>query len=118
MSKDVDFIQLMIAASISEAQFYKTLLEDHDITVKVEPVAEEFDDSVELSNLAKGIPLLVPSEQLEEAELIIEQRSSIDEEFDEPYDELDDDDDDFSQFSTPLLDSEIDLENLDEEDIF
>ncbi len=117
-----DFVPLLFARNLAEAEFYKSLLEDHDIPVLIE---DENIEAIGLPDLARGVPVLVPDEMLAEAEDILEQRSKIDEDFDlealdEDEDEEDDDEDEIEGF-TPLEElgggeEEEEDEDEDEED--
>jgi len=75
MSKE-DYVLLLLARDEAEAEYYELLLDDHDINV----VLEEND-----AEEGQGVAILVPSDQLEEAEHIIEQKASIDEELEQDY---------------------------------
>ncbi|MBN2209922.1 MAG: DUF2007 domain-containing protein [Sedimentisphaerales bacterium] len=113
-----DFVPLLFARNLPEAEFYKSLLEDHDIPVLIE---DENTETLGLPDLARGVPVLVPDEMLAEAEDILEQRSKIDEDFDlETLDEDEDEEEDGDEIDgfSPLVDlEEIDIEEDDDEDI-
>jgi hypothetical protein len=72
-----DYVPVAFVHDQKEAEFYQALLEDHDIPAIIE---EETD--VNFDALDADIPILVPREQQEDAELIIERRSTSDDEFD------------------------------------
>lgn len=112
MKEKSDFVAVLFARNILEAGFYKTLLEDHDITVLLD---QDSDENVELSHSGQGVPVLVPSEQLEEAELVVEQRSEVEEEFEAEFEDFDED----AQDVLGQLEhhENIDLDDLEEEDI-
>jgi DNA-directed RNA polymerase subunit delta len=100
-----DFITLLFARNLAEAEFYKSLLEEHEIPVLIE---DENTESMGLPDLARGVPVLVQDDQIEIAQDIIEQRTSLDDELD---DELDDDDDEEEE------DEFEDMEVLDLEEV-
>jgi len=75
MSRE-DYVLLLVARDEAEAEYYELLLDDHDINVQVEE-----NDAEE----GQGVAILVLNEQLEEAEHIIEQKASIDEELEQDY---------------------------------
>ncbi len=119
MTDASDFIPVFFAKNIEEAEFYKTLLEDHDIRA----IIDEDGTMVDIEESGGDIGVLVPSDQLEEAELILEQRSNLDDDFDEELEDFDEEEDEFDDFSKIDPDEEVsedfevdDLE--DEEDDF
>lgn len=108
-----DLVPVVFARDAAEADFYRVLLEDHDIHVVI---AEECEASVDVPDSKSGVPVLVPAEQLEEAELVIEQRTELD---DEKDDEVDDDtDDDFEDFEEIDPDMSVEPDDDDEETIW
>lgn len=93
------FVPAVYARDVDEALELQELLEDHDILVKI---GEEDEDdrprktkgkTIRKSAAARGVPVLVPEEMLEEAREIIAERNEIDE-FDDVDDEVEDEDDD------------------------
>ena len=75
-----DFVLLLYARDATEAEFYRSLLEDHDI----EAVAGKNSDAID--SPAQGcVPVLVPEEFLDEAQQIVEQRSSLDDDSEEEF---------------------------------
>ena len=114
MSKALDLVPVMFAQTMAEAEFYRVLLEDHDITV----VIGGEDKDYELDDAREGVPLLVPQDQVEDAELVIEQRTTSDEEFDEEVNSLVSDDDDEYGDLDDMEPNNIDLDELDEEEDF
>ncbi|GEM_PF-1640473 len=110
-------IPVRYARDAAEAEFYRALLEDHEIPVSV---VGESGGQAKGADAAErnGIAILVSEEHAAEAEDIIEQRTALDDEFDddlEAYDANDDDDDDMF---TQLVDVEDDdLDDLDESEL-
>lgn len=93
------YVLLVYAHDHAEAEFYKSLLLDHDIEAVVNEDAEA------LGKAMRGrVPVLVPEELVAEAKEVIEQRVEMDDEFED----FEDEDDDF--------DSEDDIEGLGEID--
>ena len=115
MSEEKDFISVMCARNMAEAEYYRVFLEDQDITVLIHDNNEQSQESCDSDD---GVPILVPLDQLEEAELIIEQRSCVDEDFCDAYDdcEYSRQDDDGSDDLPVELNQETD--DSDEEEIF
>jgi hypothetical protein len=74
-----DFVPLLFARNLAEAEFYKSLLEEHDIPVLIE---DENTESMGLPDPGRGVPVLVPDEQLVAAEDILEQRGGFSEDAD------------------------------------
>ena len=109
-----DFVPVVFARNVAEAEVYKTLLEDHDITVQIEDQEASY---IDLSPGDEGVPVLVPPEQLDEAELVIEQRSELDDDFDEDLDGYEDEDDEFSDFEEIDPDTHLSLDDSDEEEM-
>ena len=104
-----DLVPVAFAHNAVEADFYRVLLEDHDIHVVI---AEEIGDSVDFSGSERGVPVLVLVEQLEEAELVIELRTEIDDEVD---DEVDDEaDNDYGDLEE--IDPDLSVETGDKDD--
>ena len=112
---DEGLIPVRYAREAGEAEFYRSLLEDHEIPVVV---PEELPTETGPPGAPKlvGFPILVPEDHLAEAEDIIEQRTALDDEFDgdiEGYDDDDDDDDDVDMFGHLDEVEHDDLEDLD-----
>ena len=84
-----EFVPLLFARNLAEAEFYKLLLEDHDVPVLIE---DENTESIGLPDMARGVPVLVADEYLSEAEAILKQRAALED--DDEDDEDDDDDED------------------------
>lgn len=116
MSDAADYIPIHFARTIEEAEYYKTLLEDHEINA----IIDEDNTMGDYEDAGDGIAILVPGEQLDEAELILEQRSNVDDEFDEDIDDFEEDEDEFDDFTELDPDEDeaddFDLDDLDEED--
>jgi len=115
MSEAEDYIPIVFAHNLAEAEFYKVLLEDHDISAIVKESEDDFDEYPESG---QGVSVLVPSEQVEEAELVLEQRNEIDDGFEEDNEEQDDQDDDYQDFEEINPGQANDRDDEDEEDIF
>ncbi|MBN1765259.1 MAG: hypothetical protein JW860_08385 [Sedimentisphaerales bacterium] len=113
MSKALDLVPVMFAQTMAEAEFYRVLLEDHDITVFI----GGDDKAYELADGREGVPLLVPQDQVEDAELVIEQRSTSDDEFDEAIDSIIDEEDEFDELDS-VGPKNVDLDDLDDEEDF
>ena len=108
-----EYVPVVFVHNHGEAEFYRSLLEDHDISVVVEEKEE-----LPVSVVEKGadIPIMVPREQQEDAEVIIEQRASSDEEFDldfHGYHKDEDEDDSSDKEILGILD-EAELLGLDD----
>src|SRR3972149_4114579 len=69
-----DFLPVMFAANRAEAEFYQTLLSDANIQAIIDTEAVE-----RTGQRDKGIAVLVPAEQLDEASEIITAREEIEE---------------------------------------
>ena len=81
-----ELIPVVYARNLTEAEFYRSLLEDHDIPVLI----EEIGPSAESSAAEMGVPVLVPEDNLIEARDIIEQRIETDDEIEAEFDEYSD----------------------------
>ena len=108
-----EYVPVVFVHSPSEAEFYRALLEDHDI-----PVMVEESDEIGLSYADEGadIPILVPREQQEDAEVIIEHRESSDEEFDLDFHGLGMDGDDDEDGEVASVSSEEILFEFEDDD--
>ncbi len=110
MSSD-NYVTLIVAKDPEEAEYYQTLLEDHDIDVYVD------EDAVDEEG---GIAVMVPDDTLEDAQHILEQRDTIDEELDMEYDDEfedeDEEDEDFDGYEEIDEDEEDDEYYDDEEE--
>ena len=113
MNDKSDFVAILFARNITEAEFSKTLLEDHDITVLIDDVNDDQDVYPETG---QGVPILVPHDQVDEAELIIEQRSELDDEFDLEFQDYQDEDIEYDEFDE-VSPQDMSLDDSDDEDI-
>ena len=97
---DGAFVPVIDAGDRSEAEFYKSLLDDYGLTVRIEGDISDEEGTlpgakVEYGGLrgrGEGIAVLVPQGNLPEAQDIIERYSRAEEEFDEEFEDVDDDD--------------------------
>ena len=89
--QDEELIPVVYGRDLTEANYYKSLLDDYEIPVYIMEEAV-LDDSDEVES---GIPVLVPEDHLAEAQDILEQCISDDDDFDEDEDE---DEDELSGF--------------------
>ncbi len=119
-----DFVPLLFVPSLQKAEYYRTMLEDHDIPVEIEDEyindkSESDSDEAEIRSDSE-IAVLVPDEHLEEARHFIDQRSTFEAELETDYDQRDenDDEDEFADFEP--LDPQRDAEGgaVDEYDLF
>jgi len=115
-----EFFPVIFVRELAEAEFYKALLEDHDIVVRIGQTEDPADDPALIEQ--RGIAVSVSKEDLEEAEVIIEQRSTLEDEFTEEFEEAYEEEEDESYGDTyedieadPLLELS-DLE--DDEEMF
>lgn len=90
-----DFVPVIFARNLFEAEFYKSLLEAGDVEVLIE---DEFSEIAGIPAMTKGVPVLVPEDQLDEAQAVIADRHDLEERIeadtDGEDDEVDADDDD------------------------
>ena len=86
-----EFVPVLFARNLIEAEFYQTLLAEHEIPVLIE---DENTESFGLPDIGRGVPVLVPDEQLAEAEDILEQREDSDDDSSDNNDDDEDDEDD------------------------
>jgi hypothetical protein len=85
--QDEELIPVVYGRDLTEAYYYKSLLDNHEIpAVVTEEAALEDSDEDE-----SGIPVLVPEDYLAEAQDILEQSTSDEDDFDEDEDEDEDD---------------------------
>jgi len=77
--QDDELIPVVYGRDLAEANYYKSLLDDYEIPAFVMEEAV-LDDSNEYES---GIPVLVPEDHLAEAQDILEQITSDDDDFDE-----------------------------------
>jgi len=81
------FVPLVYAQHLAEAEYYQTLLEDHDITALIEEVDTEVPAT---SQQRYGIAVLVPGELLADAKEVLRSREILDESIQGRFEELDD----------------------------
>jgi len=97
---DGAFVPVIYAGDRSEAEFYKSLLDDYGLTVRIEGDISDENGTLPGAKVAyeglrgrgEGIAVLVPQGNLPEAQDIIERYSRAEEEFDEEFEDVDDDD--------------------------
>lgn len=101
--RDRAFVTVVFAEDYTEAEYFKSLLEDHGIEVRmgdgvegVEGVAAVDDNASE--NRGQGIPITVMYENLADAENIIDRVNEAEEEFDVDADHDDSEEDEFADF--------------------
>lgn len=98
-----ELIPVVYARDLAEANYYKSLLDDHEILVLINEEAV-LDDSDEEKC---GIPVLVPDEHLAEAQDILEQCTSEEDDFDEEEEDYEEEKDELVGFQ----EEDSDLEN-------
>ena len=119
-----DFVSAVFARDADEAERYCELLNDHDIPA-ILGVEEAVQDTqgeegeapiIRRRGIARGIPVMVPDEFLEEASEIIAERDTLGDFEDEDDEEEEDEDEDELPFGHEIDEDEDDLDDLDEED--
>ncbi len=105
-----EFVTVLFARNLAEAEFYKALLEDQEIPVLIE---DENTEAMGLPDMARGVPVMVPEEQLEIAQDIIEQRAALDDDIEDNGEDEEDEDEEEDEFEDM---EELDLEEAEEED--
>jgi len=100
----------LFARNLAEAEFYKALLEDQEIPVLIE---DENTEAMGLPDMARGVPVMVPEEQLELAQDIIEQRTALDDDIEDNGEDEEDEDEEEDEFEDM---EELDLEEAEEEE--
>ncbi len=104
-----DMAILIVVNSESKAEFYQTMMEDHDIPVDI------------IDQDSGEIAVRVPLDMIEEAKYVLSQsdefveEESVFDDFDEEDDD-DDDDDDFSDYSPLDDDEDMGFEDDDDDD--
>ena len=98
-------IPAVYARNMSEAEFYRSILEDNDIPV----VIEYPNQNAKTSEPVLGVPVQVPEDYLSEAQDIIEQRHLMDDEIEAEFQEFHDHRDD------KVVDDEVDVDVLESE---
>jgi len=76
-----DYIPLFFARNLTEADYYQSLLEQHDIPVRLEPERKNPQDG----EPSRAVSLLVPENCLADAQDIIEQMPLDDDDYDDEY---------------------------------
>jgi hypothetical protein len=76
-----ELIPVIYARNMTEAEFYRSLLEDQEIRV----VIDRDKKSEKTSGLKEGIAVLVSEEDLSEAQDILERRNETDDEMEVEY---------------------------------
>jgi len=105
-----EFVTVLFARNLAEAEFYKALLEDQEIPVLIE---DENTEAMGLPDMARGVPVMVPEEQLELAQDIIEQRTALDDDIEDNGEDEEDEDEEEDEFEDM---EELDLEEAEEEE--
>lgn len=117
-----EFVPAVFARTADEAEYYRELMEDHDIPaiIGADEELEDEDAPKRRRSISRGVPVLVPEALLDEASEIIAQREESDEfdgEDDDDADEDDDEDDEEEEFEEELeLDADGEEEGADEEE--
>ena len=105
------FVPVIFAGDKSEAEFYKSLLDDYGLIVRIEGgisdeeglLARPEVENEGLRGQGEGIAVLVPHGNLSEAQDIIERYLKAEGEFDEEFEDVDDDDyDGFGEINPDL----------------
>lgn len=107
-----EFVTVLFARNLAEAEFYKALLEDQEIPVLIE---DENTEAMGLPDIARGVPVMVPEEQLELAQDIIEQRAALDDDIEDNGKDEEDEDEDEEEDEFEDME-ELDLEEAEEEE--
>lgn len=110
------YVPVIYARNITEAEFYKGLLETNDIPAIIEDAASEVLGIPE-SIVGKGVPVLVPDGMLDEAsEILAEHGDSQEEEALDDYEEMDEEfEDDAEEVDDEELDEDFDDDDLDDD---
>jgi len=77
-----DFVPVVFARSLQEAEEYRQLLDDHDIPAIVDTedrAAKSSDPATRRHDFSRGVPVLVPEALLDEAGEIVAEREETDE---------------------------------------
>jgi len=112
-----EYVPVVFARDVDEAEQYRQLLEDHDIPV-ITAEDEELDEAEPASGRRhprRGIPILVPEALLDEASEIIAERDDSDE-FVLPEDDLDDDEDEEELGLVEEIEPDLEDDDLFDED--
>lgn len=89
-----ELIPVVYGRDLAEANYYRSLLDDHEIPAIINEEAFLVVSDEEKS----GIPVLVPDEHLAEAQDILEQITAEDEVSEDDPDDFDDEVDEFADF--------------------
>ncbi len=98
------FVAVIYARNLTEAEFYKGLLDSNDIPAIIEDAASEVIGMPE-SIVGKGVPVLVPDEMLDEASEVLAEHGETEE--DDQLEEFEDNDQ-FEGEEIEDVDDEID----------
>ena len=101
--QDSAFVTVVFAEDYGEAEYYKSLLEDHGIEVHIGEDTEGVGTTTVAAeepadNGGQGVPVMVMYENLADAENIIDRVSDADEEFDSDEEYDDSEEDEFADF--------------------
>ncbi|KPK72584.1 MAG: hypothetical protein AMJ79_15625 [Phycisphaerae bacterium SM23_30] len=110
-----ELIPVVYARNTTEAELYRSLLEDQDITVVIE---KNQDSGTPGKILEAGVPVLVPEEHLAEAQDIIEQHNAMADEIEAEFEEYRGEDEgyiEYDQVAEGFVEADK-PENIDEED--
>ena len=92
------FVPVVVAGTLTEAELFRQLLQDHEIPTvlgtedEFEALAQPVGEAVRVEEDSHGIPVLVPEQLLDEAGQVIAEREEFDSLAEE--DEIPDDDED------------------------
>jgi len=98
---DDEYVPVLFARNMEEAEEYCELLSDHDITARVgvdEELLEEADPDQRAASrrgMTHGVPVLVPESLLDEASEVIADREDFGDFDDQEEDDEDEEDDEF-----------------------
>ena len=110
-----ELIPVVYARSTTEAEFYRSLLEDQDITAVIK---KNHDSGAPRGVSEARVPVLVPEEHLAEAQGIIERRNAKEDEIELEFEEYQGEDEgyiEYDQVAEDFLEADG-LEDIDEED--
>ena len=105
----LDLVPVIFAANIEEAEFYRTLLADAGIQAFIDTDVQD-----QPARPDKGIAVLILAETLDEASDIITAREELDAHILAHPDDVDIDDEDDDELSSPSLDDDT----AEDEDLF
>jgi len=113
-----EYVPVVVARSLDEAEIYRELLDEHDIPVIVGSKDEEGGRKSKRKGISHGVQILVPEEFLDEAsEIIAEQQESDEFEDEEEEDEEEADEEDEEEEDEEEEELEADDEFLDEDEL-